>query len=253
MNNSAAKDLKDIVVKLQDIDKAFRFGEKMLPLIEGFVSFISDFIPFIEQVSGSIEDSRAKIPEAANQIDKVTNATELAMTEVLDKIDEINEELACVSENIGTIDEKNSKSLEVINELKEKFKDDIETKRVLKRIARNLDIKKQSGDVKNKIQDIMANTDQITMSLQVQDITAQQLAAVNHMIISIQHKLSNLLEAVDASDYKSGDSLKRAELPGEHFDSSASYTEGVKQNEVDEVINSINVNASQEEIDKLFS
>ena len=71
----------------------FKFGEKMIPVVEGFVSFLSDFFPFVEQVSGSIQDTRSKIPEASSQIDKVTNATELAMTEVLDKIDEINDQL----------------------------------------------------------------------------------------------------------------------------------------------------------------
>jgi hypothetical protein len=70
--SETAKNLTKIVHKLEEIDNVFKFGEKMIPVIEGFVSFISDFIPFVEQVSGSIQDTRSKIPEATNQIDKVS-------------------------------------------------------------------------------------------------------------------------------------------------------------------------------------
>jgi hypothetical protein len=106
--------------------------------------------------------------------------------------------------------------------------------------------------MKNKVTNIMSNTDQITMSLQVQDITAQQIAAVNHLIISVQQKLGNLLSTVDSTGLNVADNLEHKKLPDIHFDARATYNPSEnQQNVVDSIIN--NEKASQEEIDKLFS
>jgi chemotaxis regulatin CheY-phosphate phosphatase CheZ len=250
--SESTKNLNQIVNKLEEIDSVFKFGEKMIPVIEGFVSFISDFIPFVEKVSGSIQDTRSKIPEASNQIDKVTNATELAMTEVLDKIDEINNKLENVTNCVDEIVEQREIAAQNVEDLRNILVGNIEAEEKLNKITEAIDIGLKLELMKNKIGEITANTDQITMSLQVQDITAQQLAAVNHLIISVQHKLGGLLTAVDSSGYDVANDLKMDKLPGVHFDSNADYNPGSNQQvDVDSIINS--EKASQEEIDKLFS
>jgi chemotaxis regulatin CheY-phosphate phosphatase CheZ len=250
--SESAKNLNDIVKKLKEVDNVFKFGEKMIPVIEGFVSFISDFIPFVEQVSGSIQDSRSKIPEASNQLDKVTNATELAMTEVLDKIDEINEQLISVTESMDELIERKEETADLVNQLKIHLNGSTEAQELVEKIAANIDIGLTLEIVKNKLREITTNTDQITMSLQVQDITAQQLAAVNHLIVSVQHKLGGLLSAVDSTGVEVTDNIKIDKLPDVHFDAKASYNPNSnQQNDVDSIIN--NEKASQEEIDKLFS
>lgn len=250
--SESAKNLNDMVGKLKDIDHMFKFGEKMIPVIEGFVSFMTDFVPFVEQVSGSIQDSRSKIPEASTQIDKVTNATELAMTEVLDKIDEINDQVLSINESMDEMIEKRESTAELLNQLENHLEGNPEAKALLNKLLDNNDVGLIHEVVKNKIGEITANTDQITMSLQVQDITAQQLAAVNHLIISVQHKLGGLLNAVDASSYDSSEDLKQEKLPDVHFDAKADYNPAATQQvDVDSIINS--EKASQDEIDKLFS
>ena len=247
-----AKNLNEILEKLNEIDNVFKFGEKMIPVIEGFVSFISDFLPFVEQVSGSIQDTKSKIPEASNQIDKVTNATELAMTEVLDKIDEISQQLESINDSMDSMLEKRVLAEESANRLRILLGDNFEAKDLLDEILNNLDFGLSFELVKNKIGEITASTDQITMSLQVQDITAQQLAAVNHLIISVQHKLGELLETVDSAGYDKTENLSLDKLPNVHFDANASYkTHDNKQDDVDSIIKK--EQASQEEIDKLFS
>ena len=250
--SDSSKNLNEIVKKLHEVDNVFKFGEKMIPVIEGFVSFISDFIPFVEQVSGSIQDTRSKIPEASNQLDRVTNATELAMTEVLDKIDEINEQLESINECMDDLVEKRESTAEYVEALKAQLNGNTEAEKLLSKITENIDIGLSLELVKNKIMEITASTDQITMSLQVQDITAQQLAAVNHLIISVQHKLGGLLDAVDSTNLERDDDLEIEKLPDVHFDANATYNPSEnQQNDVDSIIN--NEKASQEEIDKLFS
>lgn len=247
-----AKNLNEILEKLNEIDNVFKFGEKMIPVVEGFVSFISDFLPFVEQVSGSIQDTKSKIPEASNQIDKVTNATELAMTEVLDKIDEISNQLESINDSMDSMIEKRVMAEDSAKKLRDLLKDNTEAKDLFDEILNNLDFGLSFEIVKNKIGEITASTDQITMSLQVQDITAQQLAAVNHLIISVQHKLGDLLGIVDSAGNDKIDNLSMEKLPDVHFDANASYkTQDNVQDDVDSIIKK--EQASQEEIDKLFS
>lgn len=250
--NESTKNLDEMVIKLKEIDNVFKFGEKMIPVIEGFVSFIGEFVPFVEQISGSIQDTRSKIPEASNQIDKVTNATELAMTEVLDKIDEINEQLDSINEIIDEVIEKKEIASELVYSLKNHIAGNKEAEDLLDKLVDNLDMGLPLETVKNKIGEITSSAGQITMSLQVQDITSQQLAAVNHLIISVQNKLGGLLNAVDASGYNKNNDLKNEKLPDVHFDANAEYKpKDNQQVDVDSIIN--NEKASQEEIDKLFS
>lgn len=249
MSNSI-KNLNEIVSKLHEIDNVFKFGEKMIPVVEGFVSFMTDFIPFVEQISGSIEATRSKIPQASNQIDKVTKDTELAMTEVLDKVDEINLQLGNISEFLAEVLKKRAQAEFASEELKKFVKGNPEAEKILDTVIENIDFSLTLELIKNKIGEITTNVDQITMSLQVQDITAQQLAAVNHLIVSVQHKLGSLLSVVDSSHVENED-VKMEKLPGVHFDANASYSTKDNQDNVDSIIN--NEKASQEEIDKLFS
>ncbi|MCB9248073.1 MAG: protein phosphatase CheZ [Ignavibacteriales bacterium] len=250
--SESVKSLNDIVDKLHEMDNVFKFGEKMIPVIEAFVSFITDFIPFIEQVSGSIEETRSKIPEASNQLDKVTNATELAMTEVLDKIDEISALLGELTESINELVEHRVSAENLVNELYQELGENEKAKILVRKIIEQMDVSLTLELMKNKVNNIMSSTDQITMSLQVQDITAQQLAAVNHLIISVQQKLGGLLNAVSATGIHVNEDLKQEKLPNVHFDANASYNPSANQQvDVDSIIN--NEKASQEEIDKLFS
>jgi chemotaxis regulatin CheY-phosphate phosphatase CheZ len=233
--SESVKNLNEMLVKLKEVDSVFKFGEKMIPVVEGFVSFIGDFLPFVEQISGSIEETRLKIPEASNQLNKVTNATELAMTEVLDKIDEISGQLVSINECMDELIERK-----------------VVTSELLESLRVHLNGSDEANVLIDKIAEVTVNTDQITMSLQVQDITAQQLAAVNHLIVSVQHKLTTLLNTVDSSISGSDHNLKLDKLPDVHFDANAEYNpKSNQQSDVDSIIK--NEKASQEEIDKLFS
>jgi len=103
----------------------------------------------------------------------------------------------------------------------------------------------------NKIRD---DVYKITLSLQVQDITSQQLAAVNHLIESVRLKLSSLIIHLDETDLTSIENVKLDIPVGSTFDPDAVYTKSTERQEAaDLLINSINNKATQDEIDKLFS
>jgi len=94
----------------------------------------------------------------------------------------------------------------------------------------------------------------ITISLQIQDITAQQLASVNHLIQSVQKRLSSLLFDLGKKSNQNLSELEQMpEADTDTFNPDAKYdTSAEKQVRVDEIINE-NLKTSQAEIDKLFS
>jgi chemotaxis regulatin CheY-phosphate phosphatase CheZ len=251
--SETVKNLNSILVKLKDIDDIFRFGEKIVPIVEGFIGFMNEFVPIIEKINWSIEESRAQIPHAANQINKVSDATELATTEVLDRVDEIAHELSDIEEKINEMIEKRMRVTEITEQLNSAIKGNKEAEKLLEELTEAIDTGLMLETIKNRVQKINVDAYQITMSLQVQDITAQQLAAVNHLIISVQNKLGGLMSMLEdtASDKRSDDMISE-KLPDVHFDSRATYdTSTDRQSNVDTIVS--NQRTSQEEIDKLFS
>ena len=174
------------------------------------------------------------------------------MTEVLDKIDEITLQLNELTECLDEMVERRNRVENLMTKLNNEIKDNEKAKDLIKSLMSEIDIGLTLETMKNRVTTIMSDTDQITMSLQVQDITAQQLAAVNHLIISVQQKLGGLLSTVDSAGFQVTEDLEHKKLPDVHFDANANYNPNENQQDVvDSIIN--NEKASQDEIDKLFS
>ncbi|MCL6098752.1 MAG: hypothetical protein M1391_09280, partial [Bacteroidetes bacterium] len=90
-----------------------------------------------------------------------------------------------------------------------------------------------------------------TLSLQVQDITTQQLLSVNHLIKSIQEKLSSLLVDLGAKEIAAIDDRFNNNLS---FNPEARYEKNhSSQVLVDSLVEENRSAASQKEIDELFS
>ncbi len=103
-------------------------------------------------------------------------------------------------------------------------------------------------------QKIRTDVYNITLSLQVQDITSQQLAAVNHLIESVQKRLASLIVHLDESDLRDFDTSTVYSTSGETFDPEARYTKSTERQEAaDIIVNDSLSKTSQDEIDKLFS
>jgi chemotaxis regulatin CheY-phosphate phosphatase CheZ len=213
-----ANNLSDMVLKLNDLKSVFKYGEKLIQIIQSIVEFMGDTVPLLENINNSISESTQKIPKASKQIQKVTNATEAATTEILDTVDEISNDLNFAADKITLLQQKNnfpeySELAEIINSLNDKVY-------------------------------------RITMSLQVQDITAQQLATVNHLIDSVQNKLTGILSDFESAN--TGEGAVQNEVPAAtSFDPNASYSnKQFEQEQANLLVN--NHFSSQDEIDKLF-
>lgn len=252
--------MSGIFDKLNDLKNLFKFGERIVPIIQSLIEFMKEIVPLLENINSSIMDSANKMPQASSQISNVTNATELATTEILDLVDKITLVVTDVEDTLKTFRTQHSKKEEIIVLLKKHLKGNQKALELLEEFA---ELDKNETVIKNtleKLDGVKADTYQITLSLQVQDITAQQLAAVNHLIESVHEMLANLISDINESEIK--DDFKSLDLTtpeGLSFDPNASYDKDEsRQKNVDKIVDNKNKNkkneqTSQDEIDKLFS
>jgi chemotaxis regulatin CheY-phosphate phosphatase CheZ len=210
--------------KLEDLKNIFLYSEKLIPVIQKLIDFMRNTIPLLENINQSITETTNKIPTATNQIDSVTAATEIATTEILDTVDKIVLEINTSKTNVESI--------------------------------LNLSGDKLDDDLKGKLNQVIASLDSInqyannvTLSLQVQDITAQQLEAVNYLIQSVQDRLSSLFQELENSNITEGEKYRNKNV----FNENAKYQNTTQQQKmIDQLVTSNNASTSQDEINKLF-
>lgn len=247
--------MSEVFSKLNDLKNVFKFGEKIVPIIQSLIEFMKEIVPLIESINASITESTSQMPKASSQISNVTSQTEMATTEILDMVDKITNQLSEMDAVISEYDSKQERSKEIKDIVLKKYGHDSELISLLKEYI-ELNNYQNAFDKFREIL-VQANNDlfQITLSLQVQDITSQQLAAVNHLIDSVNLKLTSLIKEIDQSDIREDIKLVGIEAPmGANFDPNARYDKSEhRQQNVDKIVNETKQQTSQEEIDKLFS
>jgi chemotaxis regulatin CheY-phosphate phosphatase CheZ len=225
----ASENFEQVFQKLGDLKSFFVYGQRLVPIFQKIIDFMQDTVPLLENVNQSIHDSTSKIPKAAVQLNSVTNATELATTEILDTVDTLIGEVSHMKNKLSDLRSR-------LGDSKELLEPEVDA------IITTVD----------KIEMGMLN---ITLSLQVQDITAQQLSSVNHLISSIQDKLASLLVDLNSKEIKSVPSIDEMEISkNAAFNPDARYEKSdEKQDIANKMVNQINNQTSQAEIDKLFA
>lgn len=256
--------ISDILSKLGELRSLFVLGQRALPFLEEIFTFLEEISPLLDEINASMQDSTAKMPRATSQLQSVSQATELATTEILDLIDvvllksgqekERLQQAAAQVEGLARADEGLLALLRESNIAPDVLAE-IETFQAQKqdtyhRLAAELRAEVSTVDeVRDKINRIM-------LSLQVQDITTQQIAAVNHLIESIRRRMDILVKRLGETHYQIiTDNLPQ---PGT-FDPNARYEwSGHRQASADLVVSAYrNGHAgeptSQDDIDALFA
>lgn len=278
---------KDISVLLQKADELralFVLGQRVIPFLEEIFIFVSEIQPLLDEINMSVQENLKKMPSASKQLSKVTEATELATTEIMDIVDGIVYKADIIKSNYYRIKDIDVKKRDNPIKLLESIYNAISQGKDLKPILPNLasaiaSMKKQSNSEVDKIiletdeliQSIGMDSSSIMISLQVQDITSQQIAAVNNLLETIQAKLSTILShfqqseisalVVNESNYD--EKIKVSNLHRQiAFDPDAvdaiTLKEG-RQQQVDDFMNEHINNtandsqASQDDIDALFA
>ena len=224
-------EINEMLHKTEELKALFVFGQRVIPFLEEVFLFIREVTPLLENINVSIEENLSKMPKAAQQLSSVTKATELATTEILDTLDGLSYKADVISSNMKQLIQmqrqnrsEHEKIIEAVNELQKneitatEEKDSVYSRiiDVIRKIenrdgghssAHYVDNIKSAIAVLQKpevseelvnnseklLESIRMDSTQIIMSLQVQDITSQQLAAVNSLLQTVQNKLGEIM------------------------------------------------------------
>ena len=264
-----AKNISDILGKINELRAVFVLGQRAIPFLEEIFFFLKDISPILEEVNTSIRDSTSKIPHAASQLKSVTQATELATTEILDLIDVVlsksgqhKSQLEETAIKLDAISRADTRLIRLLRTHLQGVDEGLLTQIEIihdEKIHLRRSIRRTLRDEVPVMNEIRENVNRIMIALQVQDITTQQLASVNHLIISMRDRLAKIISRLNSEnlDYIE----ESSNLRFGHFDENAKYdTSGKKQNLADEVVASYKSTAellsepsSQNEIDLLFN
>jgi chemotaxis regulatin CheY-phosphate phosphatase CheZ len=209
-------DLKQLGQKVGELKALFILGQRVIPFMEELFVFIEETSPLLDEINKAIKENLKKMPKATKQLSKVTQATETASTEIMDTVDRVNNGLYEVIQNLGKFKENQSLFLanpinllqSVVDATKEKrditpIVDEIQS--FIER-ARSVIGNEHEGiinDIVDTLNSISDDANNIINSLQIQDITAQQLAAVNHLLESVQVRLTGIMNAFQNEESKS--------------------------------------------------
>jgi chemotaxis regulatin CheY-phosphate phosphatase CheZ len=249
-------DIKGLIKKAEELRALFILGQRVVPFLEELFAFVGEIQPLLEEINTSIQENLSKMPNLSKQLSKVTEATELATNEILDIVDGVFYKLDILS---STLKEFESSQLglkdffEDFNKLVDKFNNGSFSIDDLKLNLSSLQAKSKDilsvetkiNSMKEMIDNIRNDSSSIMLALQVQDITSQQIAAVNHLLNTVQTRLNSLI-----SKFQSGDITKVATV--QEQTTNVTELHRVIAFDPDAVESLIDNAARQDEIDKLF-
>ena len=211
-------DISVVLKKTEDLRSLFHLGRKVIPFLDEIQILLRDLPPLLDEINASIAENVKKMPNATEQLSKVTQANEVATTEIMDFTDTISSNALKISKNLKKYFEDSSaqqaKAVEVLQLILDSIKAGKDLSPLTPQIAEviatlvdasttgNSETLAQNKALLNKISE---DANAIMILLQVQDISAQQIASVNHTLKSIQQKLRGILINVQNSDFQAVD------------------------------------------------
>jgi chemotaxis regulatin CheY-phosphate phosphatase CheZ len=179
---------------------------------ENVITALQKVITLLDRIKNSIEESSSKIPKAAVQLNTVTQATEIATVEILDVLDLMGTKIHLIENGMKEFDDTGLSERQLL----------------------------MLTGIKQTLTELKEDTSNITVALQVQDITAQKIGAANHLIESVRKELLNELNYFETARLKTEGAARQVgsekEVP-KAFDVNASYLKSVEhQSKIDKVV-----------------
>jgi len=207
------KELNLLLQKADELRSLFVLGQRVIPFLEEIFVFIKDIQPMLDEINVSINDNLKKIPGASEKLSKVTEANEMATGEIMDSLDKVFDKTNQMSNNNKKLKEYYDniarKPLNLLEILHKAIQQDSDLNEILPPLGsainklKNInvsEIESLEKDNASIVDNINNDASAIMMSLQVQDISAQQIAAVDHMIRAVQGKLQHILTQFKETD-----------------------------------------------------
>lgn len=226
-------DINVLLKKAEELKALFVLGQRVIPFMEEIFIFIKETSPLLDEISSSIHENLQKMPKASKQLSKVTEATESATNEIMDTVDGVVYKSGIIATNLAQI-----KTLANGDET-------ITAEEFLRLVNNSEELLKS---IKRDSQGIM-------IALQVQDITSQQIAAVNSVLDAVQTRLAKITRRLEAVEF--ADLVHTATgRPEQHIHSTSSSVSTLHRPvafDPDAVDSLSNNTARQAEVDVLFS
>ena len=169
--------------------------------IDELASNISQMFDSLHIISKPIKESTENMPLATDHLASISEQTELATNQILDKLE--------------SMADRNSDALELISAERAKL-----SQQKLKG-----SIEKTFEKIEKTITDDLNDSYEIMESLQFQDITSQRIGFITNLLDDVEQKLGTLLSALGEVT-----KLKVFEKK-EHFDPKAVYSDTIEGND----------------------
>jgi chromosome segregation ATPase len=272
---SSQEHVQEFLDKLDEIRAVFVLGRRSLPFLEDTIQFVEDITVLLEEVNATIQTRSGHMGRATDQLKSVSEATEVATDEILDHTDAVLTKLDVLKtgmessqqqfEEVAAADKQLLTLLRnELGEEHEELLDKVEEIEAEKRSLRE-DWTVQVEESQEALADIRKKMTQITMSLQVQDITEQQLSSVNHLIETVRTRIDALLEDLGSGEVADKDMPSGAPSKTATFNEGARYDHSTdRQDRADDTVANANgrgssdaaadsgSTASQSDIDDMF-
>ncbi len=206
-------DINHVLQKADELRALFILGQRVIPFLEEIFVFVSEIQPLLDEMNMSIKENLKKMPNASKQLSKVTEATEMATTEIMDIVDGLVYKAEIISGNISKLSEINkashAKPVQLLELIHKGIQQGADLKTLLPELSATINLMKTKIDsdadsivnaTKEILNSIFMDSSSIMMSLQVQDITSQQIAAVNNLLETVHQKLGKIIDHFNSSE-----------------------------------------------------
>ena len=196
--------LDTLLNRVAEVEALFVLVRRIVPFVEDLVRFVHDTAPMLRKASDSLKESSSKMPRAAEHLSNVTEATEIATSEVLDRLDRILQKLTEFDgfwDSYASFRRSFAASCRRLDQIAESLQDGrmyaaegaLAVSRLVTRLQGKMQELPAPATLRSETQTVRDEAYAIMTALQVQDITAQQLMAAYELIRSVQEKINGLL------------------------------------------------------------
>ncbi len=212
-------------------------------VVESLLRKLHEIIPIVDHIKRSIQESSTFIPRASVQLTSVTRATEQATVEILNVVESLGHLISRAESELEILSDEQQQAQaferEFTNQLEASLRSTNNHGSMAplaalwnQRPSRHLDTS-LTETIRSYLAKAREDTTQITMALQVQDITSQQIAGVLHLIETVRNQLLNTVTHPDGN----GTSGNQGTEPPLAFDMNAQFQPaGERQSIADSII-----------------
>ncbi len=213
------EDMGAILRKVEELRALLVFSQRTLPFLEDVFSFVTEIVPLLDVLKSSVESTSEKLPRASHQLNKVTTATEMASTEILN----IVEAIAARTDGLRASLDGRKDAVEGLLRGVQDFPESARGTAAFYALEAGLRELLPAPELYTELEVMQNDCTNIMIALQVQDITAQQIASVNQLMQSVDEGLNRLLKNFHRNARHDATQFKHQKL-NIVFDTSAEYT-----------------------------